>query len=305
MGVKQQIPSSTNAPKSMSFAKLRGLDCSTSPFEVSPTRAVDMRNIINDDGINHKRQGWTENNEFLRKIKRIHQGEKMLNAFDLNNGNLMIVYPGVLSIVNSNFEEVKSFVVNQISENSQINFVKIDNTKMLIFYTIDTGTEYFIYFDTYLNEFSEYNYIPTTTISINPDSEKEAIRASLEEPSLISNKRKNRLLSGDKAIRLTIQYDGTNESEYLNKVSIKGANYKNLTGNFDARQAYKKINAVLLQGKYDLDITLLLSSSSVIYIKKTIKTDDETAGTTKEEIVEEAITSINLTDDTTIYIKEA
>lgn len=305
MAVKQQIPSSTNAPKTMQFAKLKGVDYSTSPFEVNPSRAVDMRNIINDDGINHKRPGWTENTEFLRKVSRFQFGDKLLNAFDLNNGNLMLAFPGQLVIVDSDFKEVKSFLVTPMNNKSKTRFVRIDNRKILIFYTIETGEENFIYFDTYLNEFSEYDYIPTTTISINPDSQKESSKASLEEPSLISNKRKNKILSGDKAPRITIEYAGENAGEYLNKVKLTGTSGNSLMGYFDASKAYKKITAVMLEDVYELDITLLLSTSSLIYIKKKVEKVDETTGITKEEVIEEVITSIDLTEDTTIYIKEA
>ena len=63
MAVKQTIPSNTNQTKSLTFSKLRGVDYSSSPFEVSTSRAVHVKNMINEDGVNHKRPGWTNDNK--------------------------------------------------------------------------------------------------------------------------------------------------------------------------------------------------------------------------------------------------
>ena len=66
MGVKQNVPNNANETKSMKFSKLRGVDYSSSPFEVSTSRAVHSKNMINEDGVNHKRKGWTTD---LRMLK--------------------------------------------------------------------------------------------------------------------------------------------------------------------------------------------------------------------------------------------
>jgi hypothetical protein len=89
MGVRQQIPSSTGQPRQMGFAKLRGVDYSTSPFEVNPSRAVDMRNIINDDGINHKRPGWSENTKINQKLATEFYGQNVIGVF--KEGNMTVV----------------------------------------------------------------------------------------------------------------------------------------------------------------------------------------------------------------------
>ena len=299
MGVKQQIPSSTNAPKSMQFAKLRGLDCSTSPFEVSPTRAVNMRNIINDDGINHKRQGWTENTTFLKNVARFSQNGVLVNAYDLGNDNLLLAFTDVFTIVNKNGDETHKFNY-PIPNVSKVKFVKIDNRKLLIFYQDAEGNENSLTFETYAKIIlQEEKYVPTTTISINPDSEKDATRESFEEPSLVSNKRKNKLL-GNKAMQLTIKYDGETDDR-LGDIKITSQDGKSLIGSF----TYSKVTAVLLKGTYNLDIKDFYGSNRVIYIKKTVEKTNETTGIIKEEVVEEVITSINLIEDTTIYVKEA
>ncbi len=303
MGVKQQIPSSTNAPKSMQFAKLRGLDCSTSPFEVATSRAVDMRNIINDDGINHKRQGWTENTEFLKNVARFSNDGTLVNAYDLGNDNLLLAFTNAFIIVNEKGDETNRFNY-PIPTVSKVKFIKIDNRKLLIFYEDAYGNENSLTFETYLKIIlQEEKYVPTTTISINPDSEKDATRESFEEPSLVSNKRKNKLL-GNKAMQLTIQYEGENNI-FLGDVKLTNPSGQSLIGRFDGGDSLKKVTAVLLKNKYDLDIKFLDGAASVIYIKKTVEKTNETTGIIKEEVVEEVITSINLTEDTTIYVKEA
>ena len=39
---------------------LRGVDLSSSPFDVSPNRAVDMKNLIKENGVTQKRKGWRQ-----------------------------------------------------------------------------------------------------------------------------------------------------------------------------------------------------------------------------------------------------
>ena len=68
MAVRQTVVSDTNSPKTLTFNKLRGVDYSSSPFEVTPSRATSMKNMINKDGVNHKRNGWSEDLEINKKI---------------------------------------------------------------------------------------------------------------------------------------------------------------------------------------------------------------------------------------------
>ena len=219
MGVKQQIPSSTNSPKSMQFAKLRGLDCSTSPFEVSPTRAVDMRNIINDDGINHKRQGWTENTELLQKLGVY--GQDIVGIYQIDT-NIYLVYnknSGVI-IDCENGTKLKDAPA-PIDEISSVNVKKISTNKVLvhIVYLNSSNEYYFIELDKY-NFIKGFEYAPITTMSINPDSEETSNRKSFEEPSLTTAWRRNTLLSSDKPYNVTFKYAGDNEDLFINTITI-------------------------------------------------------------------------------------
>ena len=72
MAVKQSIPSYTNTNKSLTLGNFKGIDASSSPFEVDISRATYCQNLINENGVNHKRQGWTQDNELNDLILSLH-----------------------------------------------------------------------------------------------------------------------------------------------------------------------------------------------------------------------------------------
>jgi hypothetical protein len=285
MGVKQQIPSSTNAPKSMQFAKLRGVDFSTSPYEVSNTRAVDMKNMINDDGVNHKRKGWTENTKLLQKLGLY--GQDIVGIYQIDSSRYIVVQNWWMTIINENGEKLFQ---KSILETLSSNFVKLDVDKILIIY--DGGTyknfdvmtfndKNYLYY-----KFSNFDYAPMTTISINADSEETATRQSFEEPSLTSMNKRNSILSNDKTSRLTIQYNGEKE-EYISYVSIEHKKTgKKLLRGFGIGN--REVTAILLNSKYSLSVNLLYSDNS----KLTNEAGEE-------------VSEIDLKEDTTLYVKEA
>ena len=280
MGVKQTIPSSTNAPKTLNFAKLRGLDCSTSPFEVSTSRAVDMKNIINEDGINHKRPGWKEFSVFV-------DGGKVSHAFDAGNGKRLLAGNNAIIVTDSDWKGIKIF---SGYDTTNVIFRKLSDNKILINFTKDSSYEYYV-LDMEKLEIEQIKYTPTTTISINDDS-VASTRKSFEEPSLITNKRINKIISNDKAHRLTVQYEGTNEYEFINRLTFTNNKLQSISWEREPLQTQPlSKTAVLLEDVYTFDIKLKLADSCIVYKK----TDDG----------EEAITSIDLKEDTIIYVKEA
>ena len=52
--------SSQSNQKTFQLGQLKGVDISSSPLNVKSTRASSMVNMINRDGINHKRNGWKD-----------------------------------------------------------------------------------------------------------------------------------------------------------------------------------------------------------------------------------------------------
>jgi hypothetical protein len=328
MAVRQQIPSSTGQPRQMGFAKLRGVDFSTSPFEVDGSRAVDMKNMINDDGVNHKRQGWTENNELVEKTRRVtHTNGEILNACDIGNNRILLVFVGKVVVIRLTDETVLlNEYLGAVTSEYEVKFFKINVNKIVIAFidkkvdssftkTLDCSGAGFV-------KFVNNEYIPTTTISINADSEKTSTRDSFEEPSLILNKRKNSLLSSDKLPKLTIVYDGEVEDEYLGTMTLTNtSSNKSLKGYFDAAQSYKQVTASLIKGTYNLEIGLLKSTTTSVRIEQDVEVTKETEVTKKDpdtgedikqiitEVVKETqkvpITSVELKEDTTIFVKEA
>lgn len=284
MGVKQQIPSSTNSPKSMQFAKLRGLDCSTSPFEVATTRAVDMRNIINDDGINHKRQGWTENTELLQKLGVY--GQDIVGIYQIDY-RYIVVKGDSLNIIT----DTQEVLFRQVVEGGGVlgaRIVKLEDNRYLIISDLGTfkGCDILILENDTIN-FQKFDYAPMTTMSINSDSEETSTRQSFEEPSLTTTKKRNSLISSDKTYRLTIQYTGETE-DYLQLVAIfkEGAS-KNIAKGF--RQS-TEATAILLGGKYRFGVNLINNTNHIL-------TNED-----GEEIAEGKY--IDIKKDTTIYVKE-
>lgn len=73
--------------RTVTLTDFRGVDLTTSPLRVSPSRATFMRNLINDHGINHKRPGWSE---MLRLDGRIN------GVFPYQNGehDVLLVHAG-------------------------------------------------------------------------------------------------------------------------------------------------------------------------------------------------------------------
>ena len=281
MGVKQQIPSSTNSPKSMQFAKLRGLDCSTSPFEVSPTRAVDMRNIINDDGINHKRQGWSENTELLQKLGVY--GQDIVGIYQIDY-RYIVVKGDSLNII-TNTQEV---LFRQVVEGGGVlgaRIVKLEDNRYLIISDLGTfkGFDILILENDTIN-FQKFDYAPMTTMSINADSEETSTRQSFEEPSLTTTKKRNSLISSDKAYRLTFEYVGKS-SDYITRILIfHGKSGQSLYKELEP--GYTDITAILVKGVYTFEVSMKYGNCIV---------------TNKDG---ELIEGIELTEDTTLYIKE-
>lgn len=56
-----QLPSpKTRNKNTFTISELKGVDAWNNPLSVSPDRAVVMRNIVNRNGLNHKRYGWAQ-----------------------------------------------------------------------------------------------------------------------------------------------------------------------------------------------------------------------------------------------------
>ena len=216
MAVKQTIPTYTNSTKSLTLGNFKGIDASSSPFEVKTTRATYCQNLINENGANHKRRGWTVNEEMfgfiyehgftdLMDVKRV--------TFRVNGKNVKAtVFVGFCRDDTDLRVAVKFDDNESYSSSEDYQSLGVWTTKKTFHCFESNGNIYFItcgnfYIVTALEKDGggykasfghiEYNsYRPTTTISINNELEESegSTRKSFEYANLLTTYRKNKLI---------------------------------------------------------------------------------------------------------------
>jgi hypothetical protein len=197
----------------LKLSNFRGVDFSSSPLQVKTNRASSMRNFINKYGVNRKRNGWNElaKIELLNNSKRPAQRINCIFQFINGTHKEIIVQAGKrfyrLSVntngeylyeditLSSTYEDAKCDLALLKDQRSQVFFNKskayiIGCGDYLVYGSWDSGSTYELR-RVYNNEDT---YIPTTTISIDDDSNDTDIRASLDNVNLLSSKRINQML---------------------------------------------------------------------------------------------------------------
>ena len=187
------------------LSDFKGVDFSSSPFRVSPSRATQMKNLINEYGTNHKRPGWRE----IRDLKPFGSEESFAvnGMFEYRHGGheVVIVHAGrKLYRINA-----ASGISDDLTEYECISegFTLTDERSQAFYsggrlYMVGVG-DYLVYGS--WDEGKSYElrrvygdtdtYIPTTTISIDDDShESDTARATLDQINLLTPYRKNKLL---------------------------------------------------------------------------------------------------------------
>lgn len=169
----------------------RGLDTSASPYDVQKNRAVEMNNLISIDGVNHKRKGFLERVKLNGKINGIwrynengtevfvvHAGTKIYRVIIAENSLLTTateIYSGAVDAKSWGLVDAEVLYIlagdylayGYIEKSGKYELVPIAN--------------------------SEYAYIPTTTVSIDPEGATEKTRSDFEQANLLNSKRKNTL----------------------------------------------------------------------------------------------------------------
>lgn len=230
MAVKQTIPNTSQNTKSYTFGKFKGIDTSSSVFEVSPNRAVEMKNIINEDGVNHKRPGWEsaplENIVYYRKylvdstttFEIYVKKENGLNYIGVRAENSDLYFTEDIP-----FDDIKE--IEFIGENKNGDFAYYDFivnfekafTRSKIIRCNELG--FFVY------DLEDMAYTPRTTISITPDTNLTATRASFEKPNLLTDKVINSATNSEvKYIPITIEFIGPNSCA-IRSIQLHGAYY--------------------------------------------------------------------------------
>lgn len=175
----------------LTLDNFRGVDFSSSPLNVSSNRAASMRNFILVDGRTKKRNGWKEVISaptilgFCNYKHVTNQGVKECVIVVDEYG---IWSYDATDVSYNNSKYLRDFLGQKISSATFVfnqGFLYIFACNLYIYGTWDDGVTYEVRDLTQIDP-----YIPTTTISIDAEGGKVG---SLEEPNLLTNKRKNKL----------------------------------------------------------------------------------------------------------------
>ena len=203
--------------KRLVLEDFRGVDFSSSPMNVNPKRATQMLNMINEYGVNKKRNGWREvfrildandeplpiNGIFVYKISDtlrhiiIHAGARFFRIIE-NAG----VYSDPEDITtdgqqSAGLHPADIDVRKLLNQRSQAFFSKQKC------YIIGCG-DYLVYGKWRNGNYelrrvygNEDTYMPTTTISIDDDSvTTDKVRSSLDDINYLNPRRKNTMVGG-------------------------------------------------------------------------------------------------------------
>ena len=200
--------------RTLKLSDFKGVDFSSSPLGVRNDRASNMRNFINNYGVNQKRNGWNE----LIKIKYNNEPQKINGIFEYINGS----HKDILVHAGARFYRLYKdangkYQTTDITLSSTYLPAKVDTTylkdqRSQAFF--NKGRAYIIGCGDYLvygtwNNGTSYELrrvannidtkIPTTTISIDDDSVVDDTRGSLDDVNCLSSKRINQLLGSSEA----------------------------------------------------------------------------------------------------------
>ena len=181
---------------------LLGVDFSSSPLDVQRNRAVDMKNIINKNGVNMKRNGWRQVLGFGDDI--MINGIFQYRAKD--NREWLVVHAGAdfYKVMKGSFVKEKISVSDGIAVRARRSEGFLRDGRL---YIVGAG-DYLVYgswddgktFEIRRVEDDEDTYIPTTTININcMDESADDVQGTLDEPNLLCSKRINRLVGAELA----------------------------------------------------------------------------------------------------------
>lgn len=169
----------------------RGLDTSNSPYDVQKNRAVEMNNLISINGVNHKRKGFLERakldgringiwryNENGTEVFIVHAGTKIYRV-KLGENSLLTTATEIYSgAVDSKSWGLVDAEVLYILVGDYLAYGYIEKTKKYELVPIAN---------------SDFAYIPTTTVSIDPEGAVDKTRSDFEAANLLNSKRKNTL----------------------------------------------------------------------------------------------------------------
>lgn len=251
-----------------------GADFSSSPLSVRSNRATVMRNFINENGVNQKRNGWEEIEfpEYIDAYGNVIKPSGDINGIfewygDVRQSPPMETKQKRHLLVHAGKYIYRYTFVNGTSNNT-IQW-KVDENPIIWTnptYTYDRSQVFYMNKKMYiigLGGILEYDgdtiqevtpYTPTTTISINHD-EAQGTRASFEGVNMLTPHRKNTLLGTSekgKTWTLDAKIDTLVSIEYTTKEGSYYVKYellpKGINGSLESRSRW-----VMTNGDYDQD----------------------------------------------------
>lgn len=211
----------TTAKKVLTLNDIKGVDLSSAPLSVKPTRASYMKNMICKGGVNHKRNGFVQ---AAQSFDSEGECQKINGIYPIAFGEHFAVHTGTdLRYCNSDFISQKSILdegTKLADEKSQGFYVGeelfLRSGECLYYYdTKKEGGKLLPLFD------SDKAYVPTTSIGIT-DKDHGALTEPFEEVNLFGSKRINKLsgqrnenLTGESSDDNTIYKNGSSATFYL------------------------------------------------------------------------------------------
>lgn len=195
--------------RTLQLSDFKGVDFSSSALSVRRDRASNMRNFINEYGVNKKRNGWNE----LCRIRLNGKAQRINGIFQYVSGSRRetLVHAGQRFYRLKNTDgtySVEDITLTSTYLPAKVDVTKIKDQRSQAFF--NKGKAYIIGCGDYLvygswDEGTTYElrrvannidtYIPTTSVSIDNDSVTDDVtRASVDDVNLLSSRRKNQLL---------------------------------------------------------------------------------------------------------------
>lgn len=183
----------TRDRKTFTIGELKGIDAWNNPLSVSSDRAVNMKNIINRNGLNHKRHGWAqEGDSFSEAIDGYYRGFFHSKKWE-------IIYAG-----NKFYVRVDGTISGNAYYNSRLKaapakFYEHDGKV----YIVGCG-DYLVFVPNRYGTFSfepvadsKYAYVPLTFISDYYGSTRGLSVIAVEKSNMLSSARLNKFYDAD------------------------------------------------------------------------------------------------------------
>lgn len=235
--------------RELTMSDFRGVDFSSSPFQVNLNRASFAKNFITDYGTNVKRNGWRQEIQILsggkpqpingifeyyegeQKILLVHAGKRFLRVVKDGDGYSVrdITSTGTYEPARIQEERLKSTRSQCFRQKNRAYIIGCGD--YLVYGSWDDGKTY----ELRRVADNEDTYIPTTTISIDQNGVADDVRASLDDVNLLSSYRKNSLLGDSRYGEWTLDTGRIDENSAV-IIQIEAAEWSNDIGGYLKRE---------------------------------------------------------------------